>query len=77
MQLVMMEAAQGNRELVADPAPERARLRKAQMVRVGRRAAAHDAWLPGYELAVILVAQANGLGDEPGPAGVGLFGGGR
>jgi hypothetical protein len=46
------------------------------MVRVGRRAAAHDTWLLGHEFEVILVAQANGLGDEPGSAGGGLLGGG-
>jgi hypothetical protein len=40
MQLVVVEAADWNRELVADLSPESARLRKAQMMRIGGRAAA-------------------------------------
>ena len=74
MQLAMMQAAQGNRELVADLAPERARLGKAQMVRLGGRAAANEAWLPGDEQTVVLVAQADGLAHQTGTFGVGLFG---
>ena len=34
------------------------------MMRVGRRAAAHDAGLAGYESGVLLIAQANGLAHD-------------
>ena len=34
------------------------------MVRVGRRAAAHDAGLAGHESGMLLVAQANGLAHD-------------
>ena len=40
MQLAMVPAAQGNRELVAHLATERPLLRETQMMRVGRRSAA-------------------------------------
>jgi len=55
VRFVMMNAAQGNRELVADPAPEGARLRKAQMVGIGRRTAADDAGLRGHEFAMAIL----------------------
>ena len=47
--------------LVADLAAERARLGEANVMRFARRPAADNAGLRGYELAVLLVAQANGL----------------
>ena len=56
VQLAMMEATNRDREFIADLAPECPWLGKAQMVRLGRCAAAHDAWLPGHEFAVLLVA---------------------
>ena len=47
------------------------------MVRVGRRASADDTWLCGYEFAVVLIAQANGLLRRTAAAGGGLFGEGN
>ena len=47
------------------------------MVRVGRRASADNAWLCGYEFAVVLVAQADGLFRRTAAAGGGLFGEGN
>ena len=52
------------RVFVADLSSERAGLGKAKMVRVGRRAAAHDAGLAGHEFGMFLVAQANGLAHD-------------
>jgi hypothetical protein len=46
------------RVFVADLSSERAGLGKTKMVRVGRRAAAHDAGLAGHECGMLLVAQA-------------------
>jgi hypothetical protein len=46
VQLPMMTAAERHRELVADFETERSRLRKPQMMRVGRLPAADDAWRP-------------------------------
>ena len=57
----MMKAADRDCVLVANLAVKRARLRKADVVRFGRGAAADDAWLRGDEFAVLLVAQTNGL----------------
>ena len=57
MQLVMMEPTNRDREFVADFPPERAGLGETKMVRIGRRAAAHDAGLAGHEFAMVLVAQ--------------------
>src|ERR1700730_6827311 len=43
------------------------------MVSVRRRAAAHHTRLGGYEFAMVLVAQANGLGSNSATAGVGFL----
>ena len=56
-----MEPADWDRVFVADLSAERARLGEANVMRLGRRAAADDAGLSGDELAVLLVAQANGF----------------
>ncbi len=56
-----MKAADGDRVFVADLAAERARLGEANVMGLARCPAADDAWLRGYELAVLLVAQANSL----------------
>ena len=56
-----MEPADGDRVFVADLSAERAGLGKANVMRFGRRPAADNAWLRGDELAVLLVAQTNGL----------------
>jgi hypothetical protein len=70
MQLVMMEAADGDGVLVADLPPKRAGLGKANVMRLGRSAAADDARLCGHEFAMLLVAETNGLGRRPAATGV-------
>jgi hypothetical protein len=52
----MMKSTNRNRELIADLASQRSRLRKPKMVRIGRLTAAHEARLLGYEFEVVLVA---------------------
>jgi len=59
--LSMMKATNRHRELIADFAAQRPRLRKAKMMCIRGLAATHDAWLLGHEFEVVLVAQANGL----------------
>ena len=61
MQLAMVEATNWDGVFVADLAAERARLGKANVMRLARRPAADDAGLGCYIFAVLLVAQANGL----------------
>ena len=61
MDLTMMRPTHRYGKLIADLAPERADLRKAQVMRIGRCAATHQARLARYELAMILVAQPDGL----------------
>ena len=58
----MMTTAQRHRELVADLAPERTRLRKTQMMRIGGRAATDQAGLLHHEAKVLTVAQPTWLG---------------
>src|SRR5271165_2652988 len=65
VQLAVMEATDGDRVLVADFSAERARLGEANMMRLARPPAADDALLCGDELAVLLVAQADGLWGQP------------
>ena len=72
MDLTMMRPTHRHGKLIADLAPERADLRKAQVMRIGRCAAAHQARLAGYELAMILVAQPDGLGRNAATAGASL-----
>ena len=57
VELAVVEATERNGKFVADPAAERARLGKAEMVRIGRRTAAHKAGLACDKFAVLLVAQ--------------------
>ena len=57
----MMEPADRDRVFVADLAAERAGLGEANVMGFGWRPAANDAGLGGDELAMLLVAQANGL----------------
>src|SRR5260370_41592950 len=73
MQFAMMEPADWDRVFVADFAVQRARLRKAKVVRLGGCAAAYDARLRGYEFAVLLVAQTNGLPRDAATANNGRF----
>ncbi len=69
VKLAMMQTTNRNRELVADLATQRPRLCKAQMMCIGRFAAAYDTGLLGYELEVILVPEANGLAGGTDAAG--------
>src|SRR5271156_2724229 len=64
MQFAMMRATDRDRVFIAHLSSERAGLRESKMMRVGRRAAAHDAGLAGYESGVLLIAQANGLAHD-------------
>ena len=59
MQLAMMQPADWDRELVAYSASQCTRLRKSEVMRIRRHAAAHKARLPQNELAVVFIAQAN------------------
>ena len=63
MQGVMMDGAQRHRELVRDLERQRPRLGKAQVVGLRRPAAAHQAWLPGDELQMLLAADPLLLGQ--------------
>jgi hypothetical protein len=67
MQITVMKSADGNRVFVADLAAERARLGEANVMGLGGCAAADDAGLRGDELAVLLVAQTNGLSGNATP----------
>ena len=57
----MMKPADWDCVFVAHLSAERAGLSKANVMRFGRRAAANNAGLRGDELAVLLIAQANGF----------------
>ena len=61
MQLAVMGPADRHDELIAHSAPECARLREGEVMRVGRHAPAHKARLPQHEPSVVLIAQANGF----------------
>ena len=65
MQLPVMGSTQRNSKLIADLSTQGAGLSKAQMVGVGRRPTTDHAGLPGHELAMVLVAQPDGLGWHP------------
>jgi hypothetical protein len=54
-----MDATQWDCELVTDTAPERIRLDESKVMRVRRVPAAHQAWLPGDELSVLLISKAD------------------
>ena len=60
----VMHAAERHRELIAHLAAERARLREAQMMRVGGLAAADQAGLLGHEPQMLFVAIAFWLGQR-------------
>ena len=62
----MVDTAYWNGEFVADLAAKGPKLGKAQMVSICGRAAAYHTRLAGYEFAMVLVAQTNGLdGNAP------------
>ena len=73
MEHAMVSAAKRYHELVTDPAAQRARLGKSQMVRVRRPSSAQQAGLRGYELEMRTIAVAarfamrkNAFVDMPG-----------
>ena len=55
----MVDPAKRDRELVAHSTSECTRLRKGEVMRIRRHAAAYQARLPQHELPVVLIAQAN------------------
>ena len=73
----MVQAANRNRELVADLPSQRTRLRIAEMMRIRWLAAAHEARLLRHELEVVLVAQPDGLARKARGVGGGFIGGGH
>src|SRR6478736_314503 len=64
MRLAVMRAAKRHGVFIADLAAERARLRKRQMMGVGRLLGANQVGLAADEFEVLLVAVAHGLGDR-------------
>ena len=68
VQLSVVDTAHRDSELVTDFAPERAGLGKAQMMGICGRTAAHQAGLGGDELAMVLVAQTDGVRRYPASA---------
>jgi hypothetical protein len=65
VQLAMVDAADWDRVFVADLATKRARLRESNVMRFGCCATAEETWLRGDELAMLLVAQADGFRCSP------------
>src|SRR5580658_4373502 len=61
MNFAMVPAAERDRKLIADFAAERATLCKAQMVRIGWLATAHQARMLCNELYVLAIAQSTRL----------------
>src|SRR5437016_9030213 len=59
MELTVVDPADRDDEFVAHSAPECARLREGEVVRIRRHAAADEARLSQYESSVVLIAQAN------------------
>jgi hypothetical protein len=59
VQFAVMQPAEGYGEFIADPAPERAGLRKPEMMSIGRAATAGETGLGAYRLQMIPVAQPN------------------
>ena len=59
-----MSPADRHDELIAHSAPECARLREGEVMRVRRYAAAHEARLPQHESSVVPIAQANRFAQE-------------
>jgi len=59
MKLAVVDPTNRDGELVADSVSKGTRLHKCEMMRIRRRPAAYKARLPGHELPVLLIAQAN------------------
>ena len=64
MELAVMEPTDWHDELVAHSASEGTRLREGEVVWVRRHTATHEAGLPQYESAVVLVAPANRFAES-------------
>jgi hypothetical protein len=64
MKLAMMSPTQRHGELVADFAPERPALSKAQMMGIARPPAAQQTGLPGHVLNVLPITDATRLGES-------------
>src|SRR5437016_6223989 len=64
MQLAVMDAADRDGELVAHSASKSTRLRKRQVMRIRRHAAADKARLPQNESAMVLIAQTDRLAES-------------
>ena len=62
MKLAVVDPTNRDGELIADSVSEGTRLHKRQVMRIRRRSAADKACLPGHELPVLLIAQANRFG---------------
>ena len=77
VQFPMMGPAHWNGELIADLSSQGPRLGKAQMVGVSRSSTAYEARLSGYVLAMILVAQPDGLGRHTAAGSTGSVCGSR
>ena len=75
MQLAVVDATDRDHEFVAYASAERTRLSKREVMRIRRHAAAHKAWLPQYELPVILIAQPNRLAQNTDGAAARPFSG--
>src|SRR5262249_4878132 len=75
MKLAVVDPTNRDGELVADSVSKRTRLGKREVMRIRRRPAAYKARLPGHELPVLLIAQANRFAQSTGhPAARSLFG---
>src|SRR5262249_54295275 len=59
MKFAVVDPTNWDGELIADSVSEGTRLHKRQMMRIRWRPAAYKARLPGHELPVLLIAQAN------------------
>jgi hypothetical protein len=59
MKLAVVDPTNRHGELIADSVSKGTRLHKRQVMRIRRRPAAYKARLPGHELSVLLIAQAN------------------
>ena len=68
MKLAVMDPANRNGEFVAHSASKCTRLCKREVVRVRRHSATHEAGLQSNELAVLLIAQANGFSQPMNPS---------
>ena len=66
MKLAVMDPANRDGELVAHSASECTWLRKGEVMRIRRHAAAHQTGLPQHELPVVLIAQANRFAQSTG-----------